>query len=129
MSVFFELLDTSSGNFVKDFETEREAFEALEAVGREYGREQLRGLALLCFQNGHPTLIARDDDLVALLNADEKTHQHKSFHFRRATRVTSATTKAYVTFEFLQSLGMAPQGSFQIDQLTATRYLESSCVA
>jgi hypothetical protein len=129
MSMFFELLDTSSGNLIKEFETEREAIDALRAVGHEYGVEHLRHLALLCFQNGHPTLVARDDELVALANGVTGRHRYESFDIFRAIRVTSAISPTYVTIEFLRSSETPLAEAFQKGQQTATGYLESTLVA
>jgi hypothetical protein len=64
MSVFYQLLDVLSGNIVTEFETEEEAIAALCRVGRDHGLAEIDHLALLRFEDGHPSLVAMDDDLV-----------------------------------------------------------------
>lgn len=68
MTVFFQLMDTTSGNVIRDYDTENEALDELRGVARSYGLEEIRGLALLKFEDGHPTLVAMDDELIAYLN-------------------------------------------------------------
>jgi hypothetical protein len=70
MDVFFQLLDRSSGNVIKDYPSQEAALEELRRLGTEYGVEELRTLALLRFQDGQPSLVAMEDDLVALLNLE-----------------------------------------------------------
>ena len=65
MSMFYQLLDRSSGNVITEFDTEEEAFAALCRVGRDHGLEELQHLALLRFEDGHPSLIAMEDELLA----------------------------------------------------------------
>jgi hypothetical protein len=64
MIVFFELFDLVSGNVIEDFATEEAAIDALRAAEREHGPEAIGDIALLRFDNGHPTLIAMEGDLV-----------------------------------------------------------------
>jgi hypothetical protein len=71
MKVYFELLDTASGMMLKAYDTEAEALEDLRAFGREHGKDQLRGLALLRVVDDRPSLIAMDDQLVTLLYAKQ----------------------------------------------------------
>jgi hypothetical protein len=68
MSVFFQLLDRSSGNVIKDYPSKEAALEELRGVAQEHGVDELRTLALLKFQDGHPTLVAMEEDLIVLLN-------------------------------------------------------------
>lgn len=65
MSEFFQLLDVSSGNVINEFDTEQEALAALGAVGHEHGLAELANLALLRFEDGHPRLVAMEDELIA----------------------------------------------------------------
>lgn len=64
MSSCFQLLDLESGNVMADFARESDAWEALRQMAETYGREELKGLGLLRFENGSPSLIAMDDELV-----------------------------------------------------------------
>lgn len=75
MDVFFELFDLVSGNVVDDFATEDEAMEALRAAEREHGLEAIHDIALLRFENGHPSLVAMERDLakrVSQSNIDQR---------------------------------------------------------
>lgn len=69
MSVFFQVIDRTSGNVIKDYETEAAALNELEAVARAYGFDEIRDYALLTFQDGLPTHAAMEDELVALVQA------------------------------------------------------------
>ena len=64
MNAFFQLWDTTSGNLVTEFESEQEATEALYQVLSEDGANPLLEWALLKFQEGHPSLVAKGSDLV-----------------------------------------------------------------
>jgi hypothetical protein len=70
MSVFFQLLDRSSGNVIKDYPSKEAALEELRGVAQEHGVDEVRTLALLKFQDGRPMLVAMEEDLVALLKLD-----------------------------------------------------------
>lgn len=87
MNVYFELLDTESGTLLKDYDTEIDALNDLQAFGREHGPEQLKGLALLRISNDLPSLIARDDALIALVHAKERILPHP--RPRGTTRTTT----------------------------------------
>ena len=63
MNVFFELFDLASGNVIEDFATEEEAVEVLRSAERDHGPEAICDIALLRFEDGHPTLIAMEDVL------------------------------------------------------------------
>ena len=69
MSVFFQLIDRTSGNVIKDYETEAAALTELEAVARAYGLDEIRDYALLTFRDGLPAHAAMEDELVALVHA------------------------------------------------------------
>ena len=64
MSVFFPLLDLTTSNAVDEFETERQAIAALRSAHEVHGAESLLDLALLRFEDGHPTLVTMERDLV-----------------------------------------------------------------
>lgn len=64
MKVFFELFDLETGNVIEDFETEQDAMDALIAAEREHGSQAIKNVALLRFDNGHPALVAMEQDLV-----------------------------------------------------------------
>jgi hypothetical protein len=69
MRVFFELFDLKSGNVIEDFETEHDAIAALVAAEREHGSQAIENIALLRFEDGHPLLVAMEQDLVDRVNA------------------------------------------------------------
>lgn len=58
------LWDLPSGNVVTDFANERVAWAALRDWAREDGLDAIQGLSLMRIQDGEPTLIAMEDDLV-----------------------------------------------------------------
>jgi hypothetical protein len=64
MNVFFELFDLASGNLIEDFATEEEAIEALRLAERDHGPAAISDVALLRFDDGHPTLVAMEGELV-----------------------------------------------------------------
>jgi hypothetical protein len=53
-----------SGNLFADFATEDEAWDALRQWAAEFGLEELHDLGLMRLENGRPTLVAMEDDLV-----------------------------------------------------------------
>jgi hypothetical protein len=69
MSVFFELIDRTTGNVIKDYETAAAAFHELDGVAREHGFDEIRDYALLTFQDGSPIHAAMEDELIALVQA------------------------------------------------------------
>jgi len=76
MSVFFQLIDRTSGNVIKDYETEAAALLELDAVARAHGFDEIRDFALLTFQDGLPTYAAMEDELVALVRAIDPQHRN-----------------------------------------------------
>ena len=64
MNDFFQLLDAMTGNVVADFASERELLDALYQVRDEDGEASLAEYVLLRFCDGHPTLVAKEEDLV-----------------------------------------------------------------
>jgi hypothetical protein len=64
MSAFFQLWDTTTGNLITEFDSDDEAIEALRGVRAEDGDEPLPEFALFRFQDDHPTLVAKERDLV-----------------------------------------------------------------
>lgn len=58
------LYDLPSGNVITDFATESDAWDALCRAAADDGLESIANLSLLRMENGQPTLIAMDDDLV-----------------------------------------------------------------
>ena len=65
MDVFYELFDLATGNVIDDFASEGDALEALREAEREHGPAGIGDVALLRYENGHPTLVAMEHDLVA----------------------------------------------------------------
>ena len=65
MTVFYELFDLATRNVLEDFATEEDALEALYAAKREHGSAAISDVALLRYDDGHPTLVAMEHDLVA----------------------------------------------------------------
>jgi hypothetical protein len=78
MSVFFQVIDRTSGNVVKDYETEAAALDELGAVVRAHGIDEVQDFALLMFEEGVPTKAAMGDELMALLKASDS--QRKGGH-------------------------------------------------
>ncbi len=64
MDDFLELVDWSTGNVIAEFDSEEQALADLVAEARDYGFDGIESYALLRYQDGHPTLIAMEDDLV-----------------------------------------------------------------
>lgn len=69
MRVFFEVIDRTTGNLIKDYETKAAALSELEAVARAHGFDEIRDYALLMFEDGIPSEAAIEDELVALVKA------------------------------------------------------------
>lgn len=65
MRSYVELFDLRSGNVVANYADENEAWAALRQAAMEYGLEEIEGYGLSQVQDGHDTLIAMEDDLVA----------------------------------------------------------------
>lgn len=64
MSVFFHLLDLTTGNLVTEFRSEDEAISALNAIQVEEGDQPILDLALFRFHNGQPSLVAKQGELL-----------------------------------------------------------------
>jgi hypothetical protein len=64
MNTFFQLWDRTTGNLVTEFDSEDEAIEALSGIQADDGDESLLEYALFRFQDGHPTLVAKERDLI-----------------------------------------------------------------
>ena len=64
MNVFFQLWDTTTGNLVTEFDSEEEAIGHLRVVQADEGEESILEFALFRFEDGRPTLIAKERDLV-----------------------------------------------------------------
>lgn len=64
MNAFVELVDLESGNVIADYANEREAWRALRQMAIKFGPKELLGLGLMRFEDGNPSLIAMDDELV-----------------------------------------------------------------
>jgi hypothetical protein len=77
MDAFYQLWDTTTGNLVTEFDTEDEAIEALLEIQAEEGDDPILEYGLLRFQNDHPTLVARERDLVAYL---ERARERRVAH-------------------------------------------------
>ncbi|HET7603711.1 MAG TPA: hypothetical protein VFK36_11885 [Gemmatimonadales bacterium] len=69
MSEFFQLIDRTTGNVIKDYETEAAALNELETVARTHGLEEIRDFALLEFRDGLPIRAAMEEELAALVQA------------------------------------------------------------
>lgn len=64
MKVFYELSDLRSGNVMANYSREEDAWLALAEIARDQGLDQINELALLRFEDGHPVLVAMDEQLV-----------------------------------------------------------------
>lgn len=113
MGDFFELVDWSTGNVIAEFDTEEEALADLLAEGREYGFDGIRSYALLRYRDGHPTLIAMEDELVAYLRCRSDS---------RTGSFASSSESAPMSFDSMTSASMAAalgsQISSQLGQLS-----------
>ena len=58
------LFDLRSGNVIAAYAGENDAWTALRHMAEEDGLEEIEDLALSRMQDGHPTLIAMEDELV-----------------------------------------------------------------
>lgn len=65
MDVFYELFDLATGNVIDDFATEDDALDALRDAEQEHGPHAISDVALLRYDDGHPTLVAMEHDLIA----------------------------------------------------------------
>ena len=65
MNTYYELLDQESGMLLKEYETERAAWEDLHQFAAEHGHEAIRGLVLLKVTRDKPSLVAMGEDLVS----------------------------------------------------------------
>ena len=75
MTVFYELFDLATGNVIDDFATEEDALEALRAAACEHGLAAISDIALLRYEDGHPTLAAMERDLVAQVSESVATER------------------------------------------------------
>jgi hypothetical protein len=64
MNAFVELIDLESGNVIADYPDEHDAWRALRQMAMQFGLQELHGLGLMRFEDGNPSLIAMDDELV-----------------------------------------------------------------
>jgi hypothetical protein len=60
----YVLFDLMSGNVITDYANESDAWQALCRAAADDGLESIANLSLLRVEDGQPTLIAMDDDLV-----------------------------------------------------------------
>jgi hypothetical protein len=58
------LFDLLSGNVITDYACESDAWTALREIAEEDGLEAIADLSLMRMRDGHPTLIAMEDELV-----------------------------------------------------------------
>jgi hypothetical protein len=64
MDIYYELFDHSSATLLKEYDSETEAWDDLQAFSEVHGIESLAGLALLRVTNKVPKLVAMDADLI-----------------------------------------------------------------
>jgi hypothetical protein len=75
MTTFYQLLDVTTGNLITEFDSEDEAIEALSGVQADDGDEPLLEYALFRFQDGRPTLVAKERELVVhVASAQRRRH-------------------------------------------------------
>jgi hypothetical protein len=58
------LFDLLSGNVITDYACESDAWTALREIAEDDGLEAIADLSLMRMRDGHPTLIAMEDELV-----------------------------------------------------------------
>lgn len=61
----YEWFDLATRNVIDAFASEEHALEALCTAEHEYGPAAISDVALLRYDDGHPTLVAMERDLVA----------------------------------------------------------------
>lgn len=64
MNTYYELFDHSSATLLKEYDSEAEAWDDLQAFSEVHGVSALGGLALLRVENDAPQLVAMNDDLI-----------------------------------------------------------------
>lgn len=87
MDIYYELFDHSSATLLKEYDSEAEAWDDLQAFSEVHGMSSLEGLALLRVTNAVPKLVAMDDDLIG--------HVRRQRAFRQAQRTSGAATRRY----------------------------------
>lgn len=70
MKTFYEIIDGSSGNVIKDYPSEEAALAELTIIVETHGISEIRDLVLMRFDDGQPSLVAAEEGLVALLEKD-----------------------------------------------------------
>ena len=78
MDRFYQLLDMTSGNLAAEFESEEEVIESLREVQKEDGDGPILELALFLFEDGHPTLVAKERDLVLYVTRARKLDRSRA---------------------------------------------------
>jgi hypothetical protein len=77
METFYEVLDGSTGNVIKDYPSEEAAIAELTLIANTYGVDEIKRLVLMRFEDGRPSLVAADEDLIARL-VDDGTQYHRN---------------------------------------------------
>ena len=92
MNLPFLLFDLQSGNAIAAFVNERDALDALREAATEDGVESIENLSLLVIQDGHPTLIAMEDDLVQRALADDFQVSNAATHGLSTSRPLASSS-------------------------------------
>jgi hypothetical protein len=77
MTTFYQLMDVTTGNLITEFDSEDEAIEALSGVQADNSDESLLEYALFRFQDGCPTLVAKERDLVVHIAAAQRRRHNQ----------------------------------------------------
>jgi hypothetical protein len=127
MDQHYELIDLESGNFVGDYETVDDAIATLRRAAQRYGRSAIERLSLVRVRGDDESLVALDDDLLALLESGS----HGALQIREAITRSSAIVEGIITYERLlgYGYGKTPVESHLTPDVTTTNRLELACVA
>ena len=77
MNTFFQLWDRTTGNLVTEFDSEDEAIEALSGIQADDGDESLLEYALFRFQDGRPTLVAKEREFVVHVASAQRRRRNQ----------------------------------------------------
>ena len=103
MTVFFELLDAASGSVLDDFDTEREALDALSSFWRDHGSEALAELGK------SPELETALDICVEVLRANESPERETAERIVKLLR-EEAKSRGWSAKKVLWPLRLAVTG-------------------
>jgi hypothetical protein len=75
MDSFYEVLGGSTGNVIKDYPSEEAGLAELTMIARTHGIEEIKNLVLMRFEDGRPSLVAAEEELIARLVDDDSSRR------------------------------------------------------